>query len=240
MPNTETSSIRERLWVNLRTKTVTGIVVLVPIVVTFLVLRLVFRWLDNLAQPLTQQIFQTEGYIPGLGIALTIILIWLAGIIANNVLGRRLIGHGHEFLERLPIIGNIYSPVKQFIEKVATPQTTGFKQVVLAEYPSDGRWILGFATGEVQLDDAGSVGQCVFVPTSPNPVTGWMVILPTEKVKPTSMSVESAMQLIVSAGVVIPTELRNLRPQANHNSKIIGFDVIHPSESETPTPKANP
>ncbi|MBT4139185.1 MAG: DUF502 domain-containing protein [Candidatus Latescibacteria bacterium] len=210
----------------MRAKTVTGVVVLVPIVVTFLALRLVFRWLDALAQPLIQQVFQTDGHIQGLGIVLTIILIWSAGLIASNVFGRRLIGLGHTFLEKLPLIGSIYSPIKQFIEKIAMPQTTGFRQVVLAEYPSDGRWIIGFATGEVELDDAGTMGQCVFVPTSPNPVTGWMVIFPPEKVRKTSMSVEAAMQVIVSAGVVIPPELHNLVNfdlSSDQTTKTVGF-----------------
>jgi uncharacterized membrane protein len=174
-------------------------------------------------------VIANTGHIQGLGIVLTIILIWFAGLIANNVFGRRLIGLGHKFLERLPLIGKIYSPIKQFIEKIAMPQTTGFSQVVLAEYPSDGRWIVGFATGEVQLDDKGTIGQCVFVPTSPNPVTGWMVIFPPEKVRKTSMSVESAMQLIVSAGVVIPPELRNLRKYdltPESPPKIVDFDQV--------------
>jgi uncharacterized membrane protein len=210
MPTSPSSpqSLHDRLLAQLRTKLLTGVVVLVPIVVTFLVLRLIFRWLDDLAQPLIQRLFMTQGDIPGLGIVLTILLVWLAGLIAGNVFGRRLIGFGHTFLERLPLIGSIYSPVKKFIEKIATPQKSGFSQVVLAEYPSDGRWILGFATGEVRLDDRGGLGQCVFVPTSPNPVTGWMVIFPPEKVRKTSLTVEAAMQLIVSAGVVIPPELR--------------------------------
>ena len=200
----------ERLWTTLRAKTLTGIVVMVPIVVTFLVLRLVFHWLDSFAQPVVRQIFQTQGNISGLGIVLTLITIWLAGMIASNVVGRKLIGLGHNFLGRLPLIGNIYSPIKQFIEKIVAPEKTGFSQVVLAEYPSEGLWILGFATGEIQLDEAGNIGRCVFVPTSPNPVTGWMVIFPPHKVKETHLSVESAMQLIVSAGVVIPQELKQL------------------------------
>lgn len=230
---TPPQSFQERLWTNVRTKTLTGVVVLVPIVVTFLVLRLVFQWLDGLAQPLIQQLFKTQGHISGLGIVLTVILVWLAGLIANNVFGRRLIGLGHTFLERLPLIGNIYSPIKQFIEKIAMPQTTGFRQVVLAEYPSDGRWIVGFATGEIKLDDQGTIGQCVFVPTSPNPVTGWMVIFPPEKVRKTTMSVEAAMQLIVSAGVVIPPELRNLGNYGltpDPSTKIVGFDQVQTSQ----------
>lgn len=225
-------NLRERLWITLRAKTLTGIAVLVPIVVTFLVLRTVFRWIDSLAQPLIRQMFQTTGDLPGLGIILTLLLIWIAGLVASNVIGRRLIGHGHEFLASLPIIGSIYAPIKQFIEKIVSPQKTGFRQVVLAEYPSEGLWILGFATGEVQLDAQGNIGRCVFVPTSPNPVTGWMVIFPPEKIRETTLTVEAAMQLIVSAGVVIPKEMRNLGAynlSADQTQKI--YDLPPPSQA---------
>lgn len=208
--DTPQPKFRERIWTTLRAKILMGIVVLVPVVVTFLVLHLVFRWLDGLAQPLIRQIFQTRGDLPGLGLVLTLIVIYLAGLLASNVMGHRMIGLVHDFMARLPLIGNIYSPIKQFIENIATPRKTGFSQVVLAEYPSAGLWILGFATGEVQLDHSGMMGRCVFVPTSPNPITGWMVIFPPEKIRETTLTVEAAMQLVVSAGVVIPPELRQL------------------------------
>ena len=209
--------LRERLWTALRAKTLTGIAVLVPIVLTFLVLRTVFQWIDGLAQPFIRQVFQTQGDVPGLGIVLTLLLIWLAGMVAGNVIGRRIIGRGHEFLSRLPILGNIYGPVKQFIEQIVAPsldseqaQKTGFRQVVLVEYPSEGLWIVGFSTGEIQFDAKGNTRRCVFIPTSPNPLTGWMVILPPEKVRETALTVEAAFQLVVSAGIVIPKELRDL------------------------------
>jgi uncharacterized membrane protein len=132
----------------LRKRIITGVIVLVPLVVTFLALRLVFLWLDSFAQPLIKQILGSEDDIPGLGIVLTLVVVWLAGGLSGNVVGRRLIGQGDEFLARIPLIGSIYGPVKQFIRNVASAQpTTHFKRVVLAEYPSDDRWILGFATG---------------------------------------------------------------------------------------------
>lgn len=191
----------------LRKKVLTGVVVLVPLVVTFLALRLVFQWLDGLAQPLTKGLFGSKEDIPGLGIVLTFVVIWLAGTIGGNVVGRRVIRQGDDLLARLPLIGSIYSPVKQFIDNVANAKATpGFKRVVLAEYPSDDRWILGFATGSVTLPDD-QPGRCVFVPTSPNPATGWMVIFPTNRVVETDLTVEEAMRLIVSGGIVIPEKL---------------------------------
>lgn len=230
-PDPARPKFRERLWTTLRTKILTGIVVLVPVVVTFLVLNLVFRWLDGLAQPLVRQIFQIRGDIPGLGIVLTLIVIYFAGLLASNVMGHRLIGLVHNFMAQLPLIGNIYSPVKQFIENIATPRKTGFSQVVLAEYPSEGLWIVGFATGEVQLDHSGTIGRCVFVPTSPNPITGWMVIFPPEKIRETTMTVEAAMQLVVSAGVVIPPELRQLSAYSlsEHLQGVGDMDRAHAS-----------
>ena len=210
---------RKKFWTRLRrwarggvrTKLIPGIVVLVPVVVTFLALRTVFQWLDGFAQPLVKQVFQTQKDIYGLGILLTLVVIYLAGLLASNVFGRRLIGQGDTFLSKLPIIGSIYSPVKQFIETLASPdKQTGFRRVVLAEYPSEGLWILGFVTGEVQLDAEGKMGCCVFVPTSPNPATGWMVIFPPEKLQDTPLTTEEAMQLIVSGGLVIPEALKTV------------------------------
>jgi uncharacterized membrane protein len=204
------SRLRKRMKPGFRSTILPGVAVLVPVVVTFLTLRLVFLWLDGFAQPLTKRVFQRQADIPGLGIVLTLVLIWLTGLLASNVLGRRLIGIGNSLLTRLPIIGSIYGPVKQFTETlVSTEKDRGFRRVVLAEYPSRGLWILGFVTGEVRFED-GKMGRCVFVPTSPNPATGWMVICPSEKVRDTRLTVEEAMQLIVSGGLVVPPSLGTL------------------------------
>ena len=218
----------------LRTRIITGIVVLVPLVVTFLALRLVFLWLDSLAQPLIKQITGSEDDLPGLGIVLTFVAVWVAGILGSNVVGRRLIGHGDDLIARIPLIGSIYSPVKQFIQSVAsTTPTARFKRVVLAEYPSDGRWILGFVTGEIPLPD-GETGRCVFVPTSPNPATGWMVIFPESRVVETELTVEDAMRLVISGGIVVPENLGKAYPVKPTN----GMDVPAPAESDGSEPPA--
>lgn len=191
----------------IRTRAITGVAVLVPLVVTFLALRLVFQWLDGFAQPLIKGILGSNEDIPGLGIVLTFVVVWAAGFLGGNVVGRRVIGHGDEIIARIPLIGSIYTPVKQFINSLVSPDPQhAFKRVVLAEYPSDGRWILGFETGEMALPDE-TPGRCVFVPTSPNPATGWMVIFPFDKVQETDLSVEDAMRMIVSSGIVVPDAL---------------------------------
>ncbi|HCR17714.1 MAG TPA: hypothetical protein DIU35_09535 [Candidatus Latescibacteria bacterium] len=155
--------------------------------------------------------FNTTSDIPGLGIALTLVEIWLAGLLPSNVLGKRLIDKGDTLLTRAPLIGSIYSPVKQFIETVVSlGEKESFNRVVLTEYPSDWRWMLGFVTGEIELDDAGNIGKCVFVPTLPNPATGWTVIFLPDKVRNTRLSVEKTMRLIVSSGLVIPDALKTM------------------------------
>ncbi len=189
---------------------IAGIAFLVPVVVTFIVLQIIFEWIDGLAQPLAKRIFQIEDDVFGLGLVLTLVLIWLAGLLAGNVFGKRLIGKGDGLIKRLPVIGAIYGPLKQFMESVVSPdENRGFNRVVIAEYPSDGLWILGFATGDIPMDEEGKTGCCVFIPTSPNPATGWTVVFPPEKVRKVSLTVEEAMQMIVSAGVVIPDSLKS-------------------------------
>ena len=221
-----------------RKRTLTGVVVLVPLVVTFLALRLVFQWLDSLAQPVVKQLTGSKDGLPGLGIVLTFVAVWLAGLIGGNVVGRRVIGHGDELLARIPIIGSIYSPVKQFIQSIAsTETTTTFRRVVLAEYPSDDRWILGFATGEVTLPD-GQPGRCVFVPKSPNPATGWMVIFPKARVVDTDLTVEDAMKLVVSGGIVVPENLGksyNVEPTGEP-----GFPEPHGATDSGSPPQTSP
>ncbi|MDE2889017.1 MAG: DUF502 domain-containing protein [Gemmatimonadota bacterium] len=204
------SSLGKRARMSFRGTLIAGIALLVPVAVTFIVLRIIFQWIDGLAQPLVKRIFQTENDVFGLGLVLTLILIWLAGLLAGNVFGKRLIGKGDDLIKRLPVIGSIYGPVKQFMESVVSPdEDRGFNRVVIAEYPSDGLWILGFATGDIPMDEDGRIGCCVFIPTSPNPATGWTVVFPPEKVRNVSLTVEEAMQMIVSAGVVIPDALKS-------------------------------
>ncbi len=203
------SSLGKRARMSFRGRLIAGIALLVPVVVTFIVLQIIFQWIDGLAQPLVKRIFQTKDDVFGLGLVLTLILIWLAGLLAGNVFGKRLIGKGDDLIKRLPVIGSIYGPLKQFMESVVSPdEDRGFNRVVLAEYPSDGLWILGFATGDIPMNDEGRIGRCVFIPTSPNPATGWSVVFPPEKVRNVSLTVEEAMQMIVSAGVVIPDALK--------------------------------
>ncbi len=111
-------------------------------------------------------------------------------------------------LSELPIVSTIYSPVRKLMETMTSPDSGGFKQVVLFEYPRKGLWTLGFLAGDVPFEDSRPPAHSIFVPTAPNPTTGFMLIVPREETRPTTLTVEAAFQMIVSAGVAVPLTLR--------------------------------
>lgn len=195
----------------IRRKIITGLTVIVPLWFTGWVLWTLFLWADGFSAPLIKQFAQTLGYpgfhIPGLGLLLTVFILFLVGLIATNVVGRRLVRYGKEVLGRLPIVRTIYAPVQQLTETLASPEKKGFKKVVLVEYPRTGLWTLGFLAGDVPQEGRPEPTHSIFVPTAPNPTTGFMLIVPVEQLRDTTLSIEAALKMIVSAGVVVPPTL---------------------------------
>jgi len=185
---------------------ITGFAVVIPLVITFLILRMLFNWVDGILAPLLLRILSV--HIPGLGIILTFSIIYLAGLATTNVFGRRLLDLGESILFRLPIIRSIYGPTKQLVVMMTTPDGKGFKRVVLVEYPSPGFWVVGFVTGEIPVDEKAFPQWSIFLPTTPNPTSGMMVILPPHHVQLTDITVEEAIRFVVSGGIVVPPSLR--------------------------------
>lgn len=184
----------------------TGLFVLLPVVITLYVLVHGFLMIDGVLGGLVHSI--VGRHIPGAGLALTIVLVFGTGLFATNILGRKLIGVGESILLRIPIVRNIYQGVHQLTD--AFSNSTGkdaFKRVVLIEYPRAGVWSMAFvtseSTGEVQ---AKTMETCVtlFIPTTPNPTSGFFLIVPQKDCIPLDMSVEKAFKLIISAGVLVP------------------------------------
>ena len=194
-----------------RTMIMTGVTVITPVWITIWVLITLFRWADGVSAPLIKQFARSLGYdnfhIPGLGFLLTFFILWLVGIIAANVVGRRLLHNAREAIERLPIVRTIYAPIHQLVETMTSPHKAGFKKVVLVEYPRQGLWTVGFLAGDVPQGEGEAPAHSIFVPTSPNPTTGFLLIVPPEQLRHTSLSIEAAFQLIISAGVVVPANL---------------------------------
>jgi uncharacterized membrane protein len=209
----EATSERKRpnWWQRLRRTVMTGLTVIAPLWITGWVLKILFNWADGFSRPLIRETAQGLGYpdfhIPGLGFVLTFIILWIVGALAANVIGRRLLQNAREALEALPLVRTIYAPVRQLMESMTSPEKAGFERVVLVEYPRTGLWTLGFLSGDVPRETHKEPAHSIFVPTAPNPTTGFMLIVPPEQLRPTDLGVEEALKMIVSAGVVVPPSL---------------------------------
>ena len=195
----------------LRRTIMAGLTIIVPLWLTGWVLKTLFNWADGFSAPLISQAARPFGYtdfhIPGLGFILTFIILWVVGALATNVVGRSLWQFAREALEGLPLVRTIYAPIQQLVESLTSPGKAGFEKVVLVEYPRIGMWTLGFLAGNVPREAEVAPAHSIFVPTAPNPTTGFMLIVPPEQLRPTELGVEEALKMIVSAGVAVPPAL---------------------------------
>ena len=201
--------------IRLRRYLVAGILVWVPLAVTYFLLRFAVGLMDRTLLLLPQQ-FRPEQllgfHIPGLGVILTLIVLFITGLLAANFVGRAAVGVWDSLMNRIPVVRSIYSAAKNFAEMVFSDSSQSFKNVLLIEYPRKGLYSLAFQTatelGEVQ----GRTGEdvvCCFVPTTPNPTSGFIIIVPRKDVTVLDMEVDEALKMIISLGVVIPRWHKN-------------------------------
>ena len=186
-----------RLGRKIRTQFLAGIIVIVPIGVTILIFIWIFNTIDSILQPILRPIIGHT--IPGLGFVITILLTYLAGVIVSNVMGKNLLQYGESLLNRLPVVRQVYAGIKQIVESFSAPGKTGFMQVVLIEFPRKGMKSIGFITNETR-GKSGEKLLNVFIPTSPNPTSGFLEIVSEDEVTRTDISVDDAIKMIVSAG----------------------------------------
>ena len=190
----------------LRTIIVAGPLVWVPLGATIFVLKLLIDLFGNLDSWMSDQLGFT---VPGIGILLALLVLLGTGLIAANYFGKRFVDFWESFLERIPLVRNIYSAVKRFVEIILSDSTQSFSRVLLIEYPRKGLYSLSFQTsqdlGEIQ-DRTGEDVVCVFVPTTPNPTSGLILMVPEEDVIELDMNVEDALKMVISLGVVVPDE----------------------------------
>jgi uncharacterized membrane protein len=198
---------------HLRNYFFTGLLVLLPLTITLKLLFWGFEKVDSILGNLIfynlHKYFGLDVKITGLGLAALLVIITLTGIFARNYLGRKLIEFGENLLERIPVLNTIYSITKQFTQGVALSQTEkgAFRKMVMVEYPRQGIYSPGFLTGEAFAEVEEKTGvKClsVFIPTPPNPTTGFLILVPEDKVTILNMSVEEGFKLIVSVGVITP------------------------------------
>ncbi len=194
---------------NLKKYFITGLVVVIPISLTFYILFVVFQFIDNiLGNFLTGYIKSAWGfYIPGIGFVICLLLILLVGILAARFLRQRFFLDLEKWFSCLPLIKSIYPALKQVILFVSAQKEFGFKKVALVEYPSRGIWSIGFITNEGFANLNQTTGKdlvAVFLPMSPGPLSGYVVFVPKEEVKFPDMSVNEALNIIISGGVFNP------------------------------------
>lgn len=192
-----------------------GILVTAPLGITVYMAWLFIHWVDSKINPLLPPAYNPETYlpftVPGLGLLIVIVALTVIGALTAGMLGRfwtRTIEH---LLARMPVIRNVYSAIKQIFETVLAQQSNAFRQVVLFEYPRRGSWAIGFITGmtegEVQDLTTDEVVN-VFLPTTPNPTSGYLLFLPRRELVVLSMSVEEGIKMVVSGGIVTPPDRR--------------------------------
>lgn len=197
-------SYDKRIWTRLRRYFFTGIVVIAPVGVTLIVLGWIFTRLDAILG----RIFTAIGLrIPGLGFIVLLLIVVAAGWATQQAVGRRLFNMGREWLMRFPVTRSIYSAAQQITEQIVGDQAKFFKACVLVEYPRPGVWAVGFLTGEASKE-INELTQdkvmAVFIPTTPNPTSGYLVFLPHSQIRPLEMTVEDGFKLVISGGAVTP------------------------------------
>ena len=195
----------------LRRIIVAGLLVWLPLGITIFVVKIL---IDLLGQTylLIPEALRPETLfgvtIPGFGIIMAIIILFGTGLVAANYLGKTLVETWEKLLDKIPLVRSIYSPLKKFAELVLSDQTQSFSKVLLIQYPRKGVYSLCFQTskevGEIQ-EKSGEDVVCVFIPTTPNPTSGYIIMVPEDEVIELDMSVEDALKMIISLGVVVPS-----------------------------------
>ena len=198
-----------RPWVQrtLRNRLISGLFILVPVWVTYLVVKAVFQAMASVLQPVVA-LFNLPHWAEIIVSVLAFVgLVLFVGIVAGRVVGQRLLVLGEAAILRIPVIKTIYSAAKQVVDAIAIQKKNTFKSVVLVEYPRPGIKAVGFMTG-VTTDDAGLKWCRVFIPMSPLPTSGFLQLVPVQDVRVTDLSVEDAFEMLISGGFISPDTLR--------------------------------
>lgn len=187
----------------------TGLLVITPIWGTVLILKTLFITVDGILGDMLARAFTPGYYVPGLGILTLVLLIFVTGLLAANFIGGQIVRLWEEFLHRVPVVRGIYSTLKSMMDILSFTEREKYNRVVLIQFPKNGHYCFAFVTGvtrgEVQEISADPLVN-VYVPTSPNPTSGYFLLVPEKEVVPLDMSVEEAMKLIVSGGLYTPVQ----------------------------------
>ncbi|MGB0572124.1 MAG: DUF502 domain-containing protein [Alphaproteobacteria bacterium] len=215
-----------------------GLLTVAPIGLTIWLFWVLLKFVDSRITPLIPQNYNPNTYlhavvpfeIPGVGLIVLIVALIIIGALTRMLLGRTIIRIGENLVNRMPVVRSVYGATKQIVESVLKSQSDAFRQVVLFEYPRRGSWAIGFVTGstkgEVQaLTDDDVVN--VFLPTTPNPTSGYLLFLPRRELILLSMTVEEGIKMIISGGIVTPEDRR--RPEERKIKRVSSADGDKPT-----------
>ena len=189
---------------------IAGLLVWVPAGITILIIKFLVDLMDQtlLLLPSAWRPEQLVGFrIPGLGLVLTVVIVFVTGVIVTNFLGQRLLHLGERIVSRVPLVRSVYGAAKQVMHTLFSNGGKSFRKVVLVEYPRHGMWSLGFLTGEGTDEISRHTGRAmvnIFIPTTPNPTSGFIYVVPREEAKVLNMSVDDGLKMIISLGVIVP------------------------------------
>ncbi|MBJ79679.1 MAG: hypothetical protein CMH60_00010 [Myxococcales bacterium] len=198
---------------------ITGLVIILPIAITLWVVKFIVIQTTSALTPIIHKVISSFGlgalidtatvkYLSmGLSLLFTLIIIYLIGLVGGTVIGKQLLAWFERILMQVPVVRSVYSAVRQFLDTFSSSGGSAFRQVVMVEYPRKGLWTLALLTADTKGEIATKLDQemiSVFVPTTPNPTSGWLLLVPKADAIPLEMSVDEAFKLIISGGVLTP------------------------------------
>jgi uncharacterized membrane protein len=207
--------VRHGVFGHLRDRFVRGLLLVLPLVVTVWLLRILFGIVHDNVTPLVFASLRAiglgglEGWhakitVPVIGILLTLLVVYLIGLVGANLVGKRMVHAVESWILRIPLVRSIYGGARQLLDAFNATKSGGFSRVVLVEYPRKGLYTVGFVTNE-RPGTGGTVKEVfVFLPTTPNPTSGWLALVPMDQVIDLDVSVEEGVKLVVSGGIVVP------------------------------------
>jgi uncharacterized membrane protein len=210
-----------------------GMLIIIPLAIAVWLLWWVFSSVDNLLQPVISAIFGKE--IPGLGFAIFLVLIYITGIIASNYLGKRIIRYGESLLTRVPVFRQVYIGAKQVVEGLSGSgmNKAAFREVVFVEFPRDGMTTLAFITNEI-TDKSGKKLYAIYIPTAPVPTSGYFEMVTEDKIIRTDISIDEAMKIVISSGMILPDEVTVGKPPVKAPQSIVEIFNSTPEPEGTP------
>jgi len=191
------------MWAFFKRITFAGLFAIVPLALTFYIIKIIIVFLDQLTAPIMARI---NFEIPGFGLILTLLIIFALGIFVTNVLGRRLFSWGERLISSIPLVKNIYNTLKQITNAFSgATQTENYQRVLYIQYPRKELWTICFVTGE-SVDGSGKEYYHVFVPTTPNPTSGVFIIIPKKDAIEADLTVEEGLKAVISGGLLAPEQ----------------------------------